>query len=155
MKALTTFTNHHKALNENAESVVELQKQQASIVTGADADKYLTFITDLANSDMKSVARGQTCINKATTQRYILGVANDEKLTEQFRMKRANTKLMGEGLCSQEDINSKKYFYFTTPIKAKPVPTADSDLQKTVDEFAITKEQYLAYADKLVFPVLQ
>jgi hypothetical protein len=155
MKALTTFTNHHKALNDNAESVVELQKQQASIVTGKHADEYLNFITNLAKSDMKSVARGQTCINKATTQRYILGVNSDEKLTEQFRMKRANTKLLGEGLCTQADIDSKKYFYFTTPIKAKPVPTADGDLQKTVDEFAITKEQYLAFGEKLVFPVVQ
>jgi len=155
MKASTTFTNHHKALNDNAESVVELQKQQASIVTGADAEKYLNFITNLASTDMKSVARGQTCINKATTQRYILNVATDEKLTEQFRMKKANTKLHGEGHCTQADIDSGKYFYFRTPIKAKPVPTAEGDLQKNVDEYAITKEQYIAFGEKLVFPVVQ
>ena len=157
MKHTKMFDTHHKALADIKETEGELQLAQSKIVTGATANDYLTYILALSKVEggMKSVARAQNCINKATTQRYILKVADGEKLTEQFRMKKANNKLRDAGFCSQEDVDSKKYFYFTTPVKAKPVPTADGDLQKTVDEFAITKEQYLAFGEKLVFPVVQ
>jgi len=157
MKHEKMFHAHHKALADIKETEGELQLAQSKIVTGATADDYLTYILALSKVEggMKSVARAQNCINKATTQRYILKVADGEKLTEQFRMKKANNKLRDAGFCNQSDVDSKKYFYFTTPVKATAERTPITESQKVVDEFAVTKEQFLALADKITFPVIQ
>ncbi len=97
--------------------------------------------------------RLQTCIRKPATQRYILKVPSDQPLKQVFTVRTASKELLkykldGKAITDQKMIDQKGvYHVFKYDIPEKKKPTQITAQQKVIDDFSITKEQYLANAE--------
>ncbi len=115
-------------------------------------EEFLTWLSDFARIDgnAQAVKDIQSCFNKAPTQKLFYGLEPRDSLTTQARVKRGNKKLLEQGLCTQADIDSKRYMMFESEIVVKEL-TAHDKMQKVITEFGLTKAQANKVLDKCEF----
>ncbi len=143
-----------KSIDTNLATTTEIQKDVAKLLSSKTKQAVFCFyMKQMFKIDKKVTGRLQTCINKPTTQRYILKVPSDQPLTQAFRVRTASKeltkfKLGGKPIVSQAMIEQKGVYHtFKYDIPEKKKATQISKTQAVVNEFKITKEQYLANAE--------
>ena len=115
-------------------------------------EDFLTWLSDFARIDgnAQAVKDIQSCFNKAPTQKLFYGLDARDSLTTQARVKRGNKKLLEKGLCTQADIDSKRYMMFESTIVVTEL-TANDKMQKVITEFGLTKAQAIKVLEKCQF----
>lgn len=143
-----------KVTTTTATAMDEIQKTVATMLsTKKKQAGFCLFMEQQFKIDKKVNGRLQTCINKPNTQRYILKVPSDQPLKQAFRIRTASKELLkyklgGKAIVDQKMIDTKGVYHaFKYDLPKVKKPTQISKTQAVVDEFSITKEQYLANAE--------
>jgi hypothetical protein len=143
-----------KSIDTNLATTTEIQKDVAKLLSSKRKQSiFCLYMQQMFKIDKKVTGRLQNCINKPATQRYIFKTPSDKPLTQAFRVRTAskelhNYKLGGKPIVNQAMIDMKGVYHaFKWDIPEKKKPTQISKTQAVVNEFSITKEQYLANAE--------
>jgi hypothetical protein len=147
-----------KVTTTTATAMDEIQKTVATMLsTKKKQTAFCLFMEQQFKIDKKVNGRLQTCINKPTTQRYILKVPSDKPLTQAFKVRTASKELLkfklgGKAIVDQKMIDQKGIYHtFKYDLPKVKKPTQISASQKVVNDFSMTKVQYIANAEKLKF----
>ena len=120
-----------KSIKEYGNTTTEIQKDVAKLLSSKKKQTmFALFMQHQKKIDGDVTQRLQTCIRRPATQRYILKVPSDQPLKQVFTVRTASKELL---------------FKYDIPEKKKP--TQITATQKVVDDFNLTREQYLANAD--------
>ncbi len=143
-----------KSIEEHGKTSTEIQKDVAGLLSSKKKQTmFALFMQHQKKIDGDVTQRLQTCIRKPATQRYILKVPSDKPLKQVFTVRTASKELLkykldGKAITDQKMIDQKGvYHVFKYDIPEKKKPTQITATQKVVDDFNITKEQYLANAE--------
>ena len=136
----------------------EIQKEVADrLSTVKKRTAFCLFMEYQKKIDGDVTQRLQTCIAKPTTQRYILKVPSDQPLKQKVSIRTASKemlkyKLNGKAIVDQKMIDQKGVYHaFKFDLPKVKKPTQISASQKVVNDFSMTKVQYIANAEKLTF----
>ena len=96
----------------------------------------------------QSVKNFQNVINATHFQRMYFQIAQGKPLTETLRVKKAQQPMVDKKLATQEQVDSKKYFAWTTKID-KEVATLKSEMAKLKKKYGSTNKEMSAVANTL------
>ncbi len=96
----------------------------------------------------QSVKNFQNVVNATPFQRMYFGIPQGKPLTEQLRVKKAQQPMVDKKLATQEQVDSKKYFAWTTPIEREQA-TLKSDMAKLKKKYGATNKEMSAIANTL------
>jgi len=143
-----------KSIKEYGNTTTEIQKDVAKLLSSKKKQTmFALFMQHQKKIDGDVTQRLQTCIRRPATQRYILKVPSDQPLKQVFTVRTASKELLkykldGKSIVDQKMIDQKGvYHVFKYDIPEKKKPTQITATQKVVDDFNLTREQYLANAD--------
>ena len=151
-----------KSILTASTSMSEIQKDVANnLSTVKKRTAFCLFMEYQKKIDGKVTQRLQTCIGKPTTQRYYFKIASDKPLTQKMSIRTASKellkyKLKGKAIVDQKQIDKKGVYHtFKWDIPAVKKPTQISASQKVVNDFTMTKVQYIANAEKITFATVE
>jgi hypothetical protein len=149
-----------KAVNNSNETTTETSKLVLSWLKDKSASQvFLNWLTAKSKivegeTQAEKLERGQSVknfqnvINATPFQRMYFGIPQGKALTEQLRVKKAQQPMVDKKLATQEQVDSKKYFAWTTPIE-KEQATLKSDMAKLKKKYGATNKEMSAVANTL------
>jgi|TARA_B100000929_G_scaffold71389_1_gene54651 DNA-directed RNA polymerase specialized sigma subunit len=132
-------------IKEDGENELIMEQVAALYLNKANRPNYLNWLTENAKIyDMaKEIKRIQNCINKHSTQRLMLGIPKDGRLTQRVRLKKANLPLLKKGLCTVEQINASEYLFQIENLPSKK--DSSNDLNEDLNNVLSPKEKLVVY----------
>jgi hypothetical protein len=149
-----------KAVNNSNETTTETSKLVLSWLKDESASQvFLNWLTAKSKvvddeTQLEKKARGQSVknfqnvVNATPFQRMYFGIKQGNPLTEQLRVKKAQQPMVDKKLATQEQVDSKKYFAWTTPIE-KEQSTLKTDMAKLKKKYGATNKELSAIANTL------
>ena len=149
-----------KAVNDSNETTTETSKLVLSWLKDESASQvFLNWLTAKSKvvddeTQLEKKARGQSVknfqnvVNATPFQRMYFGIKQGNPLTEQLRVKKAQQPMVDKKLATQDQVDSKKYFAWTTPIE-KEQSTLKSDMAKLKKKYGATNKELSAIANTL------
>ena len=149
-----------KAVNNSNETTTETSKLVLSWLKDESASQvFLNWLTAKSKvvddeTQLEKKARGQSVknfqnvVNATPFQRMYFGIKQGNPLTEQLRVKKAQQPMVDKKLATQEQVDSKKYFAWTTKID-KEQSTLKTDMAKLKKKYGATNKELSAIANTL------
>ncbi len=149
-----------KAVNDSNETTTETSKLVLSWLKDESASQvFLNWLTAKSKvvddeTQLEKKARGQSVknfqnvVNATPFQRMYFGIKQGNPLTEQLRVKKAQQPMVDKKLATQDQVDSKKYFAWTTPIE-KEQSTLKTDMAKLKKKYGATNKELSAIANTL------
>ena len=149
-----------KAVNDSNETTTETSKLVLSWLKDESASQvFLNWLTAKSKvvddeTQLEKKARGQSVknfqnvVNATPFQRMYFGIKQGNPLTEQLRVKKAQQPMVDKKLATQEQVDSKKYFAWTTKID-KEQSTLKTDMAKLKKKYGATNKELSAIANTL------
>jgi hypothetical protein len=149
-----------KAVNNSNETTTETSKLVLSWLKDESASQvFLNWLTAKSKvvddeTQLEKKARGQSVknfqnvVNATPFQRMYFGIKQGNPLTEQLRVKKAQQPMVDKKLATQDQVDSKKYFAWTTPIE-KEQSTLKSDMAKLKKKYGASNKEMSAVANTL------
>ena len=148
---LQTFADIGNDLQESEVITTDIQTRTGeSLSNKAKRVLFAGYMTRLfADGDKDMVKRHMDCIDKAPTQRVMQGLTDDAKLSHKLKIRTADKGLVRKGIATKAQVKQKGvYHVFKMPI-SKPVElTAQERVQKDVNEYSITEDDFKAMTIK-------